>query len=737
MKTDGLAAACCAALLLSACGGGSHSASSATGTSSSGATAGSGGSTGSGTGGGVGVAAAIGTNQQFSLSGSISGLTGSGLVLSVNSTTVTVAANATSVTLAAALATGTNFTVGVLTQPAGMTCSVDNSTGQITSASLNNVVVTCRAQGYAVGGVVSGLTADGLVLANGGDSVRLASGATSFVMPALVAQGGGFAITVKTQPTGLSCSLQGGSGIVLNDKRSDIQVICTSTPYSLSGNIAGLTGTGLVLTNGADSQTVPANTTGFLLAPVADGSIYKVVAQSSPPGLQCWVAQGSGTIHASSVADVKVACAGTIYTVGGTITGLTAGGLTLVNGNDMLAVASGATSFIMPTAVPTTGAYDFKVQTQPQGLTCTITNGNGVVGSGAVTNVGINCAQQVATIGGTITGMSRVGMVLLNNGDDPTGIAANASAFSMQSGEATGSDYSISVGTQPYGIDLGCTLTAGSGTANADVSNVVIGCAAVTPTQSTITAASDWTGMAVDSFGDIFIADAFDNAVYVLPNVDGVYGTPSLVASGLSSAFNIAIDGNNDVFIADYGNSEIKETTFDGASYSTPVVVGSGFSNPRGVDVDETFNLYVADTGNNAIKKVPFSNGAYGTPIVIASGLGSPVSLALDPANNVYVVNIDDSTIWEIPNNAGTYGAPVLVGSGFSSPEDIEVDDLGNIFVADTGNLAVKEIPFVNGAYGPAIVLASGYKFPNGVELDPNGRLYVLDSNNKITQFHP
>ena len=39
------------------------------------------------------------------------------------------------------------------------------------------------------------------------------------------------------------------------------------------------------------------------------------------------------------------------YTIGGTVTGLTAGGLVLADGSQTVSPASGATSFVFPTAV--------------------------------------------------------------------------------------------------------------------------------------------------------------------------------------------------------------------------------------------------------------------------------------------------------------------------------------------------------------------------------------------------
>ena len=62
--------------------------------------------------------------------------------------------------------------------------------------------------------------------------------------------------------------------------------------------------------------------------------------------------------------------------------------------------------------------------------------------------------------------------MLLDNGTDPTSIPANAANFTMNTALAPGAAYNIDVGTQPYGIDLRCTVTDATGVAAANVAGV-------------------------------------------------------------------------------------------------------------------------------------------------------------------------------------------------------------------------------------------------------------------------
>ena len=247
--------------------------------------------------------------------------------------------------------------------------------------------------------------------------------------------------------------------------------------YSLGGTISGRgNNTGLTLTNGSDTLAVAAGSTSFTMpTPVAFGSPYSVAVQTAPAGLICTASNASGTMPASNVASVVIACSDQSYTVGGTISGLASSGMVLVNGSDTLAVKPGASSFTMPSAVAYTSAYAVTVQTQPTGLTCSVSNGTGTMGSAAVTNIAVTCSANTYTVGGTISGLTASGLGLLDNGGDATTLSANATQFTMNTGVAYGGAYAITVQTPPTG--LVCSVSNGTGTMGAaDVTSISIAC---------------------------------------------------------------------------------------------------------------------------------------------------------------------------------------------------------------------------------------------------------------------
>jgi uncharacterized repeat protein (TIGR03803 family) len=441
--------------------------------------------------------------RTYSLATTISGLNSPGLVLMVsasqrtdadlfympnqrrtagemlipNETAVSVAPGNTSLRLARALPSGSSYSVTVQTQPTGETCSVAGGTGTIQSANAANVVVTCSNQAYPLGGSISGLNGPGLVLANGTDTVAVSSGAASFTMPTPVAYTSSYAISIQTQPGGMACAVGNGMGTMPAGAATNIAVTCTDQPFSLGGTISGLgQNAGLTLTNGSDTLSVAAGSTSFTMpTPVAFASHYSVAVQTAPPGLICTASNGAATMPAGNVTSVIIACSDQAYTVGGTISGFVSSGLVLANGSDTLAVQPGASSFTMPTSVAYTSAYAVTVQTQPAGLTCSVSNGTGTMGSAAVNNIVVTCSANTYTVGGTISGLTASGLVLLDNGGDATSISANATQFTMNTGVAYGSAYAITVQTPPTG--LVCSVNTGAAAMGAaDVTSVSIVC---------------------------------------------------------------------------------------------------------------------------------------------------------------------------------------------------------------------------------------------------------------------
>ena len=125
----------------------------------------------------------------YTIGGAITGLTGSGLVLQLNGgSNLPVNPNATAFTFVTQLAVGAMYNVSVLTQPTSpsQTCTVSNGSGNVGSASVASISISCATKTFTVGGTVTGLTGSGLVLRNNGNDLPVnASGPFTFTTPIL------------------------------------------------------------------------------------------------------------------------------------------------------------------------------------------------------------------------------------------------------------------------------------------------------------------------------------------------------------------------------------------------------------------------------------------------------------------------------------------------------------------------------------------------------------------------
>ena len=85
------------------------------------------------------------------------------------------------------------------------------------------------AASYTIGGTVSGLaTGASVTLVNNGTDTLTVNSNTAFVFATSIPQNGSYAVTVKTQPTGQSCAVSGGSGSMLMANVTGVAVVCAS-----------------------------------------------------------------------------------------------------------------------------------------------------------------------------------------------------------------------------------------------------------------------------------------------------------------------------------------------------------------------------------------------------------------------------------------------------------------------------------------------------------------------------
>lgn len=169
-------------------------------------------------------------SSTYTVSGTIIGLAGSGLVILNNGSPVTVTNNAFSISLASG--STYDFTVG--TQPISPTqqCTIANGSGTVTSSNITNVAVSCSTLSYTVSGTISGLAGSGLVILNNGNPVTVTNNAFSVSL----ASGSTYAFTVGTQPSSPTqqCTITNDSGTVVSSNISNVAVSCSTTNTTVS-----------------------------------------------------------------------------------------------------------------------------------------------------------------------------------------------------------------------------------------------------------------------------------------------------------------------------------------------------------------------------------------------------------------------------------------------------------------------------------------------------------------------
>jgi hypothetical protein len=163
---------------------------------------------------------------------------------------------------------------------------------------------------------VSGVSKDGLVLTNTstGEDLAIPAGTSLIAFTRLAATDEQFNITLKSTPPNATCQLAGNTGKASVYTYNTIQVVCTNDPYTLGGVVYGLTGSGLILNNGADTVAVSPNGGADVAytfpTKVPNGLLFGVTVLSQPAGQTCTVdpSKAVGTMPAYDALQLYVTC---------------------------------------------------------------------------------------------------------------------------------------------------------------------------------------------------------------------------------------------------------------------------------------------------------------------------------------------------------------------------------------------------------------------------------------------
>ena len=501
---------------------------------------------------------------------------------------------------------------------------------------------------YTIGGTVSGLSGTVVLQDNGGDNLTVTANG-SFAFPTQLASGAAYAVTVKTQPSGQTCTVGSGTGTVGSANVTNVAVACTANPpvtYSVGGTVSGLSGTVVLQDNGGDNLTVTANGSFAFPTQLASGAAYAVTVKTQPSGQTCTVGSGTGTVGSANVTNVAVACTANppvTYSVGGTVSGLSGTVVLQDNGGDNLTVTANG-SFAFPTQLASGAAYAVTVLTQPSGQTCTVSSGTGTVGSANITTVAVICTTSGGS--GTVTASDD-----FNRADGPLG--SNWTA--MSDGAMTISSQVVAGGSSGQSGD---TRTAETYTSD-QYSQVQ-----VTSTQLT---GGQWIGPAVrsQSNGNLYVGIYFWNGGSPqLRLYSRTWGSwtqlgSSYPTSGLAAGATLGLTATGSTISFLLNGSPVITVTDTSLTGGAPGImaygtaradnwvggdIGGGASYTIGGTVSGlSGTLVLNDNGGDALSLT--ANGPFTFPTSILTGSSYNVTVASAPAGQTCAVSNGSGTV--------------------------------------------------------------------------------------------
>jgi sugar lactone lactonase YvrE len=286
------------------------------------------------------------------------------------------------------------------------------------------------------------------------------------------------------------------------------------------------------------------------------------------------------------------------------------------------------------------------------------------------------------------------------------------------------------------------------------------------------------SGIAVDSSGDIFFADWFNQRVRKIDRA----GTITTIAGNgkakycgdgkiavkacLNSPAQLAIGSGRAgevLYIADFLNQRIRQvvlrtgTITTVAGNGTPGYSGDGgpakkasLHDPWGVAFyGQSRSLWISDASNLAVRQVDLRTGIITT---FLGNVGEPVGLVADRSGNLRVAELFGPLVEEmtVPGKSRSVDAGVQLSAGFngdgipantaflSSPYGVAVSPSGDVLTLDTGNARIRKgsgshsIATVAGGYigdGKAATSAA-INIPQALAFDKLGNLYIADTFN-------
>ncbi|WP_433685705.1 serine/threonine-protein kinase PknD [Nocardia sp. CA-119907] len=226
-------------------------------------------------------------------------------------------------------------------------------------------------------------------------------------------------------------------------------------------------------------------------------------------------------------------------------------------------------------------------------------------------------------------------------------------------------------------------------------------------------------GVAVDTDGDLFVADGVNKRVLKLPA--GSQTQVVLPFTGLIQPHGVAVDTDGHVFVTDYYGSRVYQLN-PGSQTQVPVDFFE-LGNPDGIAVDTAGDLFVADSNHHRVLKLPAGSR---TQVVLPFTDIQPCGVAVNTAGDIFVTEYSNNKVLKLP--AGSQTQVELPFTGLAYPCGVAVDTDGDLFVTDSGNDRVLKLPA--GSQTQVVLPFTGLRNPVYVAVNTAGDLFVTDGGN-------
>ena len=246
------------------------------------------------------------------------------------------------------------------------------------------------------------------------------------------------------------------------------------------------------------------------------------------------------------------------------------------------------------------------------------------------------------------------------------------------------------------------------------------------------------SGIAVNTEGQIVVADAFGHYVYVFDKNGNRLRKTGGEGSNTGQFWypnRISFLNENEVLIADCGNSRIQRFNFQ-----TGTVVKSfgkfgeekgEVNNPVDVTVDDKERIVVTEWGNNRIQVMSKEGES-----IFTFGDNGPEKLQYPNCcilnKNIFLVSDGGNHCIKAFDQSGTFlykfGKEGNQDGQFTTPYGLLIDGSNNLLVCDSGNSRVQQFSLDGRFTGKSITHSSK---PKVITKAPDGRILVSSHNDK------